>query len=147
MKLILQSNVEKLGNAGDLVDVKPGYGRNFLIPQGFAVLATEAALNNWEARKKREALKAELDLNQAEELAEQLSATNITIAVKTGGDDDKIFGSVTNANLADALAEKGIFVDRRKIELEDVKGLGEYTARVDLHAEVKAEFKLWVVKK
>lgn len=147
MKLILQSNVEKLGNTGDLVEVKAGYGRNYLIPQGMAVLATDIALSNWEARKKREALKAELDLSDAQELAEKLSATNITIAVKTGGDDDKIFGSVTNANLADALAEKGIFVDRRKIELEDVKGLGEYVAKVDLHAEVKAEFKVWVVKK
>lgn len=146
MKLILNSTVEKLGTAGDLVDVKTGYGLNYLIPQGFASLATPAALSAWEGRKKREALKAELDLAGAEELAAKIAATNVTISVKTG-EDDRIFGSVTTANVADSLAEKGIFVDKRKISLDDVKSLGEYAAQVDLHTEVKAEFKVWVVKK
>lgn len=146
MKLILQTEVEKLGQAGDLVEVKDGYGRNFLIPQGKALLATKAALSDWDAKKKREALKAELDLEKAEELGQQLAATNVTIAVKTG-EEDRIFGSVTNANVADALAEKNIYIDKRKISLEDVKTLGEYTAVADLHKEVKAEFKVWVVKK
>jgi len=146
MKLILNANVEKLGAAGELVNVKNGYGLNFLIPQGLATLATRAAMSSWEGRKKREALKAELDLAGAEQLAAKIAATNVTIAVKTG-EDDRIFGSVTTSNIADALAEKSIFVDKRKITLEDVKALGEYTAHVDLHTDVKAGFKVWVVKK
>lgn len=146
MKLILKTDVEKLGSAGDLVEVKNGFGRNYLIPQGIAELATQAALNNWDARKKREAAIAELALDDAEKMAETLSSTNLTIAVKTG-EEDRIFGSVTNAHVADALAEKGIYIDKRKISIDDVKTLGEYTANANLHAEVKAEFKVWVVKK
>ena len=146
MKLILKTDVEKLGNAGDLVEVKNGFGRNYLIPQGKAELATQAAMNNWDARKKREAAIAELALDEAEKMAETLSSTNLTIAVKTG-EEDRIFGSVTNAHVADALVEKGIYIDKRKISIDDVKTLGEYTATANLHADVKAEFKVWVVKK
>jgi len=146
MKLILKDDVEKLGSAGDLVDVKPGYGRNFLIPQGKAVLATPGAVRQFEHLKREAALRAELSVEAAKELAQQLETTSVTIPV-TVGEDDKIHGTVTNIQVADALEERDILVDRRKITLDqDIKSLGEYTATVDLLGDLKPQVKVWVVK-
>jgi len=146
MKLILKDDVEKLGSAGDLVDVKPGYGRNFLIPQGKAVLATPGAIRQFEHLKREAALRAELSVEAAKELAQQLETTSVTIPV-TVGEDDKIHGTVTNIQVADALEERDILVDRRKITLDqDIKSLGEYTATVDLLGDLKPQVKVWVVK-
>lgn len=146
MKLILKDNVEKLGSAGDLVDVKPGYGRNFLIPQGKAVLATPGAIRQFEHLKREAALRAELSVEAAKELAQQLETTSVTIPV-TVGEDDKIHGTVTNIQVANALEERDILVDRRKITLDqDIKSLGEYTATVDLLGDLKPQVKVWVVK-
>lgn len=146
MKLILNEDVEKLGSAGDLVDVKPGFGRNYLIPQGKAVLATDGAIRQYEHLKREAALRAELSVEAAKELAQQLEATSVTIPV-TVGEDDKIHGTITNIQVAEALEERDILVDRRKISLDqDVKSLGEYTATVEVLGDLKPQVKVWVVK-
>lgn len=146
MKLILKEDVEKLGSAGELVDVKDGFGRNFLIPNGKAVLATEGAVKQFEHLKREAALRAELSVEAAKELAEQLMAASVTIPA-TVGEDDKIHGTVTNIQVAEALEERGFIIDKRKISLDqDIKSLGEYTATVDLLGDLKPQVKVWVVK-
>jgi large subunit ribosomal protein L9 len=146
MKLILKENVEKLGTAGELVDVKDGYGRNYLIPQGKATLATPGAIRQYEHLKRQAALRADLSVEAAKELAEQLETTSVTIPV-TVGEDDKIHGTVTNIQIAEALEEREIIIDRRKISLDqDIKALGEYTATVDVLGDLKPKVKVWVVK-
>lgn len=146
MKIILKEDVEKLGQAGELVDVKDGYGRNYLIPQAKAVLATKGSIAELELMKTRASQKAELTVKEAKGLAKQLESTSLTISVTTG-EEDKIHGTVTNVNVAEALAEKGIEVDRRNITIDgDVKALGEYTASVNLVGDLKPVVKFWVVK-
>lgn len=146
MKLILKEDVDKLGSAGDLVDVKPGFGRNYLIPQAKAVLATDGAIRQYENLKREAALRAELSVEAAKELAQQLEATSVTIPV-TVGEDEKIHGTVTNIQVAEALEEREILIDRRKISLDqDIKTLGEYTATIDLMGDFKPQVKVWVVK-
>lgn len=146
MKLILKEDVAKLGSAGEVVDVKDGYGRNYLIPQQKAVVATKGALRQIEEAKKQAERRAEMTVKDAKDLADRLETTSVTIPVKTG-EDDKIFGTVTNQQIADALAERGIEIDRRKISLDqDVKTLGEYTATINLLSEIKPTIKVWVVK-
>ena len=146
MKLILKEDVEKLGTAGELVDVKDGYGRNYLIPQGKATLATPGAIRQYEHLKRQAALRADLSVEAAKELAEQLETTSVTIPV-TVGEDDKIHGTVTNIQVAEALEEREIVIDRRKISLDqDIKALGEYTATVDVLGDLKPKVKVWVVK-
>ncbi|MEX0890010.1 MAG: 50S ribosomal protein L9 [Balneolaceae bacterium] len=146
MKLILREEVEKLGAAGDVVTVKPGYGRNYLIPNGKAVLASDGALRDVERLKSAAARRAELTVEAAKELAEKLETTSVTISVSTG-EEDKIHGTVTNIQVAEALAERDIVVDRRKISLDqEIKTLGEYTATVELLGELKATVKVWVVR-
>ncbi len=146
MKVILKEDVEKLGQAGDLVTVKDGYGRNFLIPQAKAVLATKGAIAELELMKQRAAQKAELTVQEAKDLAAVIEATSLTISVTTG-EDDKIHGTVTNVQIAEALAEKNVAVDRRNITIDtDVKTLGEYTATINLLGDLKPKLKFWVVK-
>jgi large subunit ribosomal protein L9 len=146
MKVILKEDVEKLGLAGELVDVKDGYGRNYLIPQAKAVLATKSAIKEHERLQQYAELQAEITVDNAKEIAQQIEGSSLTLSVTTG-EDDKIFGTITNADIADALADKGIEVDRRKISLDqDVKSLGEYTATVNLLGEIKPTIKFWVVK-
>jgi large subunit ribosomal protein L9 len=146
MKVILKENVEKLGEAGDLVDVKPGFGRNYLIPQAKAIMATEGAIRHHEKMKRDAELRAELTVEAAKELAQQLEATSVTIPV-TVGEDDKIHGTVTNIQIAEALEDREILIDRRKISIDqDIKTLGEYTATIDLMGDLKPQVKVWVVK-
>ena len=146
MKVILTQDVEKLGQSGELVTVKDGYGRNFLIPSGKAVLATKGSIAELELMQKRAAKKAEISVQEAKELAKKLESSNLTIAVTTG-EDDKIHGTVTNVQIADALIEKGIEIYRRSITIDaDVKTLGEYTATIHLLGELKPQLKFWVVK-
>jgi len=146
MKLILKEDVEKLGIAGELVDVKPGFGRNYLIPKGKAELATPGAIRQFEHLKREAALRADLSVEAAKELAETLEATSVTIPV-TVGEDEKIHGTVTNIQIAQALEERDIVIDRRKISLDqDIKSLGEYTATIDLLGDLKPKVKVWVVK-
>ncbi len=146
MKLILQEDVEKLGGAGEIVDVKPGYGRNYLIPQGKAVMATEGAVKQLERMREKAARRAELTVEAAKDMADRLERTSVTIPVKVG-EDDKIHGSVTSQDIADALADRDIEVDRKKITIDqEISTLGEYTATINLISELKPQIKVWVVK-
>ena len=146
MKIILREDVEKLGQSGEVVDVKDGYGRNYLIPQGKAVMATKGAIQELERLKKEAARQAEFTVQEAKELAKQLEVTSLTIPVTTG-EEDKIHGTVTNADIAAALEEREIMVDKKDISLDqDVKALGEYTATVNLVGDLNPQVKFWVVK-
>ncbi len=146
MKLILREDVEKLGDSGDIVEVKAGYGRNYLIPQGKAMMATDGALKRVERMKEQAERRAELTIEKAQDMAERLETTSVTIPVAVG-EDERIHGSVTSQDIADALAERDINIDKRKITLDqDIKTLGEYTATISLISEIKAQIKVWVVK-
>lgn len=145
MDVILKTDIKGLGYKNDLVDVKPGYGRNYLIPHGFAVLATTSNRKILEENIKQAAHKAEKIKTEAENIAAKLE--NITLQIKAKiGDSGKIFGKVTTLQLSDALAEKGIDIDRKKISInQPVSAAGEYEAEVDLHREVKTNVKFEVV--
>lgn len=146
MKLILREDVEKLGESGDIVEVKAGYGRNYLIPQGKAMMATDGALKQLERMKEQAERRAELTIEAAQEMAERLETLSVTIPVSVG-EEERIHGSVTNQDVAEALEEREITIDRRKISLDqDIKTLGEYTATVNLIGELKQQIKVWVVK-
>ncbi|MDI6400381.1 50S ribosomal protein L9 [Balneolaceae bacterium ANBcel3] len=146
MQVILKQDVEKLGLAGEVVDVKDGYGRNFLIPSGKAVLATPGARKAIENQLRKVIEQRAEYLEEAKVLAEKIKGTNVTLPVKAG-EEGKIFGTVTNVQLSEALKEKGFDIDRRKIQIDgDVKQLGEYTATINLHETVKATLTFWVVK-
>lgn len=146
MKLVLKENVDKLGNAGDIVTVKDGYGRNYLIPSGRATLATSGALKAVEEVKRQAARKIEMSQIAVKELAAQIAEVTVTIPV-VSGEEGRIHGTVTTTQIADALHEKGIDIDRRKIGLnEEVHSLGEYTATVSFTGDITADFKVWVVK-
>ncbi len=147
MKVILRQDVDKLGSAGDVVTVKDGYARNYLIPKQLAYPATPSNLRRFEEEKKRLLMQSEREKRQAEILAKELEKASCTISVAVG-EEDKLFGSVTSQDIAEALQEKGIEIDKRKIQLEEpIKALGIYTVPVKLHPEVTANVKVWVVKK
>lgn len=146
MKLILREDVDKLGESGDIVEVKAGYGRNYLIPQGKAMMATDGALKQVERMKEQAERRAELTVERAQDMADRLETTSVTIPVEVG-EEERIHGSVTTQDIADALAERDINIDKRKITLDqDIKTLGEYTATISLISEIKAQIKVWVVK-
>jgi large subunit ribosomal protein L9 len=146
MKVILRKNFDQLGQIGDIVDVKNGYARNFLIPRQIAYIATKGNLRALEEEKKLLAKKDEKELGDAQKLAAELEKVSVTIPVKVG-EEDKIFGSVTNQMIADSLKEKGYDIDRRKIEIsEPIKALGIYSVEIKLHTKVNAVVKTWVVR-
>lgn len=146
MKVILLKDIEALGSAGEVVEVKNGYGRNFLIPRSEALVATAANMAQFESRRKQQETLSERDRRAAEALAKKLEAESITAQVKVG-EEDRLFGSVTAQNIAELLAEKGYEIDRRAIHLEDpIRELGVYNVEVRLHPEVTTAVKLWVVK-
>jgi large subunit ribosomal protein L9 len=146
MRIILRQEVENLGSMGDIVEVKDGYARNYLIPKGWAVPATKQTLRQFEEEKKRLLLKENKERRAAEALAEQLSKISITAHVAVG-EEDKIFGAVTSQDVAQLLQEKGFDIDRRKIVLEEpIKALGIYEVSIKLHSDVVAKVKVWVVK-
>lgn len=142
MQVILIKDVEKLGYANDIVDVRPGYANNYLIPQGFAKAATASAKKVLAENLKQRAHKDAKILADAQALAEKLAVLPLVITVKA--EDGKIFGSITSADVAEALAAKGIEVDRKNISVEPIKTVGEYKAAIKLHREVKAEVSLSV---
>ena len=143
MEVILIKDVEKLGYATDIVNVKPGYANNYLIPQGYAKAATASARKVLAENLKQRAHKDAKILADAQALAEKLANLPLTITVKA--EEGKIFGSVTSADIAEALAAKDITVDRKAISVDSIKTVGEYEATVKLHREVKATVKLSVV--
>lgn len=144
MKIILNEDIKSLGHKDDVVTVKSGYGRNFLIPTGKAKLATESAMKMLAEDIRQRAFKVEKIRKDAEELCAKLNGMNITIEAKAGT-SGKIFGSVTTLQIANAIKEKGFDVDRRKIAVDDIKNIGTYTADLNLTKEVKAEITIEVV--
>ncbi len=146
MKVILRKDFEQLGKIGDLVEVKNGYARNFLLPRQIAYVATKGNIRALEEEKQQYAKKEIKQLNAAKALAEELANVSITILVKVG-EEDKIFGSVTSQMIADALKEKNYDIDKRKVILEEpIKALGIYEINVKLHNDVNATIKTWVVR-
>ncbi|MEK7730170.1 MAG: 50S ribosomal protein L9 [candidate division KSB1 bacterium] len=146
MKILLRQDFDKLGDAGKVVNVKDGYARNFLIPRGIAFEASERNLHILEQEKKRYGAIKLKEKKAAEAFSSKLEGVSITAAMAVG-EDDRIFGSVTNQDIADLLAAKGFEIDKRKIILDEpVKALGIYEIPIKLHSEIECKVKLWVVK-
>ena len=141
MEIILKQDVENLGHRDDIVNVKPGYGRNYLIPQGYAILATETAKKIHAENMKQRAHKEAKLREEAEALAAKMEGLELTIATKTSS-TGKIFGSINTIMLAEALAAKGFENDRKNILMKDksIKEVGKYNAAVRLYKNIKANF-------
>lgn len=145
MKVILKQDVENLGASGDVVQVKNGYGRNFLIPRGLAVEATRGNLKSHQEVLRQTGHKLEKLRTDAAALAKRLSEIDLVIPARVG-EANRIFGTVTTAQIAELLADRGLEIDRRKIQLsEDIRALGVYPATVRIHSDVVAEIKIRVV--
>ena len=142
MEIILIKDVENLGYANDIVTVRPGYANNYLIPQGFAKAATASAKKVLAENLRQRAHKDAKILADAQALAATLENLNLTFAVKA--EEGRIFGAITSADVAEALAAKGVEVDKKNITVEGIKTVGEYKVAVKLHREVKAEVALTV---
>lgn len=147
MKIILRKDHELLGNAGELLDVKNGYARNYLIPHGIATAASPANIKSYEETRRQQSRKIEKEKEDARKVAAQLEGTEVRVQVKAG-EEDKVFGSVTSQMIYDALVEKGFnTVDKKKIVLkESIKTLGEHSVNVRLYSEVSANLKVVVEK-
>jgi large subunit ribosomal protein L9 len=147
MDIILKEDVKAIGRAGDMVKVKPGYARNYLIPKGLALEVTSGNIKIIESQKTKRLQKEQEVKANAQKLAQRLENISCTIAVNAG-EDDKIFGAVTHANVADALDAEGISIDKKEIVFEeDIPKLGIYYCKIKLHPEVVQRVKLWIVKK
>lgn len=146
MKIILREDVEKVGRRGEVVKVAPGYGRNYLVPKGLAYLHTPGNAKRVEVEKRFLNVKQAREKSEAEDLGRKISQTSTTIVRKVG-ENETLYGSVTNGDIGEALEKEGFSIDKRKILLEEpIKTLGIYTVPVRLHPEVTAELKVWVVK-
>ena len=144
IQVILSEDVHALGDAGDIVSVKPGFARNFLLPEGKALLATAARVNEVEHTKRVISEERAKELKDLEAVKAKLDGIKLEISAQSG-EEGKIFGSVTSQNLAELLAEKGLEVDRRKIVLDDaIKTVGEHTVAIRLRSDVIAEFQVTV---
>ncbi len=144
MEIILLTDIANVGHKNDIVDVKPGYGRNYLIPQGYAILATKSAKKVLAENLKQRAHKEEKIKNEAAELAQKLESVKLTIGAKTSS-TGKIFGSVNNIMISEKLQEQGYDVDRKKILVKEVKEVGTYTATIKLHREVSVNVEFDVI--
>lgn len=146
MRVILKKEIDNLGNFGDIVKVAPGYGRNFLIPQGFATEVTPGNMKQFEAEKEAFLKKAVVRKDKAEQLKLSLESISLSFARKTG-EDDKLFGSVTVHDIESALKSKGYEFERKDILLsEPLKSLGQTSVAVKLHPQVTANITVAVVK-
>ena len=148
VKVILRQDMDALGEAGEVVTVRPGYARNYLLPRGFAYEATDRNIRQLEDERKRAEANARRDFLEARRRASVLENVQITFEARAG-DESKLFGSITNADIADRLNEYGLDfqVDRRTIDLDEpIKTLGMFSVPVKLHADVRPEIKVWVVK-
>ena len=146
MKLLLQRNVENLGNIGDIVDVDPGYGRNYLMPKGLAVEVTKDNLNRFESMK-RKLIAIEKETKQKfQVMAKELEKASCTI-IANASEEGHLYGSVTARDIAAQFTSDGLEVDVKAVELEEpIKELGIYKVKIRLHPEVECEAKVWVVK-
>ncbi len=146
MKIILREDIEKLGRRGDVINVAAGYGRNFLLPRGKAYSYTTGNARKVDAEKHVLRVRETRERQEAEGLAARLAQISTTIVRKVG-ENETLYGSVTNGDVAEALEKEGFEIDRRRILLEEpIKTVGIYTVPVRLHPEVTAEVKVWVVK-
>ncbi|MDH5315253.1 MAG: 50S ribosomal protein L9 [Gemmatimonadota bacterium] len=144
MEVILREDVQSLGKAGELVRVKPGYARNFLLPKGLAYEATEGNKKRIAAEGRARQARHATERTEAEQLASRLGALTIALVAKAG-EGERLFGSITSQDIADAVLAQGIELDKRKIELEHpIKTLGTHTVPVRLHADVQAELAVTV---
>ena len=146
MEIILRQAIENLGHPGDVVTVKNGYARNFLLPRGFAYEATPGNLKRIAAERGRLEAAENERRESAIELAKRLEEVQLTFSARVG-EEGKLFGSVTSADVAEQLAAQGFNIERRLIDLhEPIKALGVYRVPVRLHADVKPEIRVWVIK-
>lgn len=147
MKLILLQDVKSVGKKGDLINASEGYAKNFLLPRKLAVEATKSNLNDYELKQKSEAKRKQEELDKAQAIAKALEEQVVTITVKTGG-NGKLFGSVTNKEVADAIVEQTKQdIDKKKVSIGDpIKMVGERTATIKLHPKVTAEVTIKVVE-
>lgn len=145
MNVILRQNVENLGEIGEIVAVKPGYARNYLIPNNMAYVATAGAIRSLETEKKQYEVKMAKARQQAEVVAAQLAELQITIPMQVG-EEGRLFGSVTGQMIAAELELRGFHIDRRTIIIEEpIKTLGIFDVKAKLHAEITATLKVWVI--
>ncbi len=146
MKVILRKDSASLGHVGDVVTVKDGYARNYLIPREIAYEASDSNLQRLEEEKKQSVRRTDKERKNSEAVAATLEKTSVTLKMKVG-EDEKLFGSVTAQMISDALAEKAVTIDKRHIELEDsLKALGIYDVPVKLAGGVTATVKVWIVR-
>ncbi|GAB4180178.1 MAG: 50S ribosomal protein L9 [Calditrichia bacterium] len=146
MKIILRQDYEGLGNAGDILEVKSGYARNFLIPKGIAYPAEKSFLKMFEEEKKQKQFKLNKEKKIAEEEAKKLESVSVTIPVAVG-EGDKLYGSVTAQTIFEHLEKQGVTIDKKAIVLDEpIKALGVYSVPVKLHKDVSVDIKVWVVK-
>jgi len=147
LKVLLKSNVENLGNGGDVVKVRPGFARNYLMPRGCAVPATAANLQRVEELRRQAAQQAKDELARAKDLEVRIGAVSVQIE-RAAGEEDKMWGSVTSRDIAEAFARVGVEVDRKKIQLkEPIKSFAPAEIFIRLHHDVNAALKIDVVKK
>ena len=146
MEVILRQAVEKLGHPGDIVKVSPGYGRNFLLPRGLAFEATPGNRKRIEQERQRLDSAEEQRRGAAQEIATKLEQVSLTFSARVG-EEGKLFGSVTSADIAQQLEQQGFHIEKRQIELhEAIRALGVYRVPIRLHADVHPEIKVWVIK-
>jgi large subunit ribosomal protein L9 len=149
VKVILRQDIDKLGAAGEIVAVKPGFARNYLLPRGFAFEATSANMRALDEERSKAEAKSKRDFLEARRRASQLEGVSLTFHARAG-EESKLFGSITSGDIADRLnSEQGLDfeVDRRAIELDEpIKALGVFSVSIRLHSEVKPEIKVWVIK-
>jgi large subunit ribosomal protein L9 len=146
MKVILQEDVVDLGQAGDLVEVKAGYARNYLVPKGLAMMATSRNVKVLEHQRRLMVARQGKQHTRATDLADAINTLSATFTRKAG-DDDRLFGSVTSKHIAEFFSDEKLPVERKQIRLEEpIKALGVFNVPIKLHPEVTAELKVWVVK-
>jgi len=146
MKIILSQDYKSIGKTGDIITVKNGYARNFLIPKGIAITATARNMKILKEEEKLFTNRKDKDRRKSDSVAKELSKISITVSVPVG-EEDRVFGSVTSQTIAEVLNEKGYAIDRKKIQLDEpIKALGVYTVPIKLHSDVEANLRVWVVK-
>ncbi len=147
MKVVLCEKIDKLGEIGDIVNVSPGYARNYLFTKKLAMESTDSNTALLKRKAEKGKKHEELIIEDAKELAQRISECSCTISVEAG-EEDKLFGAVTSSDIAQALKEEGLEIDKKWVEIESpIKKLGVYNIDVSVYKDVKAAFKLWIVKK
>jgi large subunit ribosomal protein L9 len=146
MQIVLKEDIDKLGRRGEVIKVADGYARNYLLPLGKALPATAGNLKVIEREKRRYVVRLSKEKEENEALSRKIQALSLTLVRKVG-ENDVLYGSVTSGDIAEALSQEGVGVDKRRIQLQDpIKSLGIYNVPIRLHPEVTTEVKVWVVK-